>query len=66
MPIAGARFVVCHDLLPGISLCGIFWNFAFFALLAVWAPSAFNLLELDPPSMGLAQSAYGAGLIWAR
>ena len=60
---AGARFVVRHELLRGISLCAIFWNFAFFALLAVWAPLALSLLKLDPASMGLAQSAYGAGLI---
>ncbi len=60
---AGARFVVRHELLRAISLCAIFWNFAFFALLAVWAPLALDLLELDPASMGLAQSAYGAGLI---
>ncbi len=60
---AGARFVVRHELLRGISLCAIFWNFAFFALLAVWAPLALGLLKLDPQSMGLAQSAYGAGLI---
>ena len=60
---AGARFVVRHDLLRGISLCAIFWNFAFFALLAVWAPLALGPLGLDPARMGLAQSAYGAGLI---
>ena len=60
---AGARFVVRHELLRGISLCAIFWNFAFFALLAVWAPFALHSLHLDPAGMGLAQSAYGAGLI---
>ena len=60
---AGARFVVHHELLRGISLCAIFWNFAFFALLAIWAPLALGPLKLDPASMGLAQSAYGAGLI---
>ena len=59
----GARFVVRHELLRGISLCAIFWNFAFFALLAVWAPFALGVLHLDPAGMGLAQSAYGAGLI---
>ena len=59
----GARFVVRHELLRGISLCAIFWNFAFFALLAVWAPLALGLLKLNPQSMGLAQSFYGAGLI---
>ncbi len=60
---AGARFVVHHELLRGISLCAIFWNFAFFALLAIWAPLALGPLGLDPARMGLAQSAYGAGLI---
>src|SRR4029453_12663270 len=60
---AGPRLVVPHRLVRGISLCAIFWNFAFFALLAVWAPLALGLLKLDPASMGLAQSAYGAGLI---
>jgi len=59
----GARFVVDNDLLRGISLCAIFWNFAFFALLAIWAPLALGPLGLDPAYMGLAQSAYGAGLI---
>jgi predicted MFS family arabinose efflux permease len=60
---AGARFVVHHELLRGISLCAICWNFAFFALLAIWAPLALGPLGLDPAHMGLAQSAYGAGLI---
>ncbi|MBI3198415.1 MAG: MFS transporter [Rhodospirillales bacterium] len=60
---AGARFVVRHELLRGISLCAIFWNFAFFALLAIWAPLALGPLGLDPAGMGLAQSAYGAGMI---
>ncbi|WP_421996328.1 MFS transporter [Reyranella sp.] len=60
---AGARFVVRHALLRGISLCAVFWNFAFFALLAVWAPLALGPLGLDPAGLGLAQSAYGAGLI---
>jgi len=59
----GTSFVVRNDLLRGISLCAIFWNFAFFALLAIWAPLALGLLDLDPAQMGLAQSTYGAGLI---
>jgi len=60
---AGAGFVLGHELLRGISLCAIFWNFAFFVLLALWAPLAFGPLGLDPTWMGVAQSAYGAGLI---
>ena len=59
----GTAFVVRHELLRGISLCAIFWNFAFTALLAIWAPLALGLLGLDPARMGLAQSAYGAGLV---
>jgi len=59
----GTAFVVRNELLRGISLCAIFWNFAFFALLAVWAPLALDSLGLDPAHMGLAQSTYGAGLI---
>jgi MFS family permease len=60
---AGAGFVVRHDLLRSLSLCAIFWNFGFFALLAVWAPLALGPLGLNPARMGLAQSALGAGLI---
>ncbi len=60
---AGARFVTGHTLLRGIALCAIFWNFAFFALLAIWAPLAFGPLQLDPTQMGMAQSALGAGYI---
>ncbi len=59
----GTSFVVRNELLRGISLCAIFWNFAFFALLAIWAPLALGPLGLDPAHMGLAQSTYGAGLI---
>ena len=59
----GAAFVIGHPLLRGISLCAIFWNFAFFSLLAIWAPLALGILKLDPAAMGLAQSALGAGLI---
>jgi predicted MFS family arabinose efflux permease len=59
----GATFVVRHELLRSISLCAIFWNFAFTALLAIWAPFALGRLGLDPAHMGLAQSAYGAGLV---
>jgi len=59
----GARFVWRHDLLRGISLCAVFWNFGFFALLAIWAPLALDALRLEPARLGLAQSGYGAGLV---
>ena len=60
---SGARFGLQHALLRSITLCALFWNFAFFALLAIWAPLALTLLKLDPATLGLAQSGYGAGLI---
>lgn len=59
----GAAFVIGHPLLRGISLCAIFWNFAFFALLAIWAPLALGHLGLAPAGMGMALSAIGAGQI---
>lgn len=59
----GAAFVVCHDLLRGLSLCSIAGNFALFALLAIWAPLALGPLGLNPASMGLAQSANGIGFV---
>ena len=60
---AGAAFVLGNELLRGISLCAIFWNFAFFALLAIWAPLALGHLKLAPSGMGMALSAIGAGQI---
>ena len=60
---AGAAFVIAHPLLRGIGLCAIFWNFAFFALLAIWAPLALGHLKLSPAGMGMALSAAGAGQI---
>ena len=59
----GAGFTWRHDLLRGISLCAVFWNLGFFALLAIWVPLALDELRLEPAGMGLAQSAYGAGLV---
>ncbi len=60
---AGTAFVIAHPLLRGIGLCAIFWNFAFFALLAIWAPLALGHLKLAPSGMGMALSAVGAGQI---
>jgi MFS family permease len=60
---AGAAFVIGHPLLRGIGLCAIFWNFAFFALLAIWAPLALTVIKLSPAEMGVAQAAIGLGQI---
>lgn len=59
----GARFVAAHPALRAIALCAIFWNIAFFALIALFAPLAATHLALDAPAIGRAWSVYGAGLI---
>ncbi|HEX8665232.1 MAG TPA: MFS transporter [Beijerinckiaceae bacterium] len=59
----GARFAVAHELLRGIALCAVFWNFAFFALLAVAVPYCLQRIGLDPKETGLAQGGYGLGLL---
>ncbi|MDJ1156951.1 MFS transporter [Chelatococcus sp. SYSU_G07232] len=59
----GARFVAGHPYLRAIVLCAVFWNFAFFALTAVFVPLALDRLGFDARTTGLAQSAYGIGLV---
>ncbi|HEX8164515.1 MAG TPA: MFS transporter [Beijerinckiaceae bacterium] len=59
----GARFAVRHALLRGIALCAVFWNFAFFALLAVAVPYCLQRIGLDARATGLAQGGYGLGLL---
>ncbi|HYC55957.1 MAG TPA: MFS transporter, partial [Candidatus Binatia bacterium] len=59
----GAAFVLGHPLLRGIGLCAIFWNFAFFALLAIWAPLALTVIKMSPADMGAALAAIGGGQI---
>jgi predicted MFS family arabinose efflux permease len=59
----GARFVLDVPVLRAIALCALFWNFAFFALMAVFLPYVLTQVGLDLGQAGLAQSAYGAGLI---
>jgi MFS family permease len=59
----GAAFAFRHELLRGIVLCAVFWNFAFFALLAVIVPFGLDRVGLDPRAMGLAQSGNGLGMM---
>lgn len=59
----GMRYVVEQPLLRNIGLCAIFWNSAFFALLAVFVPYALEVVRLTPAEIGLAQGALGAGSI---
>lgn len=59
----GARFAIRQELLRGIALCAIAWNFAFFALMAVAVPFALERIGLDAARTGFAQSGYGLGLV---
>lgn len=59
----GARFVLDQPLLRGIFACAVFWNFAFFALLAVYVPFALNIAHFNAAQSGYGLSAYGAGLL---
>lgn len=59
----GGAFVARHPYLRPIALCAVAWNMAFFAFLAVVTPYAARILSLSPETIGLASSAYGAGLI---
>lgn len=59
----GGAFVARHPYLKPIALCAVGWNMAFFAFLAIVTPYAARILLLSPEMIGLASSAYGAGLI---
>lgn len=59
----GGAFVARHPYLRPIALCAVGWNMAFFAFLAIVTPYAARVLMLNPEAIGLASSAYGAGLI---
>lgn len=57
----GGRYVVGHRLLLPISLCAIFWNLAFAALLVVLVPVIREVYRFDPGAFGIALSAFGLG-----
>ena len=59
----GAAFAIGHELLRGIVLCAVCWNFAFFALMAITVPYALQRIGLDVATTGLMQSGYGLGLM---
>lgn len=59
----GAQFVASHTILRAIALCAIFWNFAFFALLAAFVPFALRDIGLATDQAGLAVGANGAGML---
>lgn len=59
----GARFVAGHIALRAVALCAVFWNMAFFALAALFAPFATAHLGFDAQTIGRVWSALGAGLV---
>lgn len=59
--VEGGRYVVGHHLLLPISLCAIFWNLAFAALLVVLVPVIREVYRFDPGAFGIALSAFGLG-----
>ncbi|GGA62724.1 MFS transporter [Pelagibacterium lentulum] len=66
--LEGGAFVFRHDLLLPITLCAIFWNMAFPALLVVLLPIIVEVYSLDPGTFGIALSSFGLAAIagsWA-
>lgn len=61
--IEGGAYVLRHTLLLPISLCAIFWNFAFAALLVVLVPTIRDVYRFDPGTFGIALSAFGLAAI---
>lgn len=61
--VEGARYVVRHRLLLPISLCAVFWNLAFSALLVVLVPTIREIYRFDPGAFGIALSAFGLAAV---
>lgn len=59
----GAAFVVEQPILRAIATCAIFWNIAFFSLIAVFPPYALSVLNLSLADIATAWSVYGVGLL---
>lgn len=61
--LAGGTFVMRHDMLLPISLCAIFWNFAFAILLVVMVPLIVQIHRFEAGVFGIALSAFGLAAI---
>ncbi|MEP2783653.1 MAG: MFS transporter [Pseudoruegeria sp.] len=59
----GGAFVLRHKLLLPISLCAIFWNLAFAALLVVLVPVIRQVYIMDAGAFGIGLSAFGLASI---
>lgn len=61
----GFRFVCGQPLLGGIVACALFWNMAFFALMAMFVPFALGPIGLNAAEAGWSQAAMGVGSLLA-
>lgn len=59
----GGNFVLKNRFLRAISLCAIFWNLAFTALLVVMVPLLTDFYTVDPGVFGIALAAFGLAAI---
>jgi hypothetical protein len=59
----GAAFVIEQPILKAIATCAIFWNIAFFTVIAIFPPYAVSVLGLSVTDVATAWSVYGVGLL---
>lgn len=59
----GGLFVLNNRMLRAISLCAIFWNLAFTALLVVMVPLLTDHYRVDPAVFGIALASFGLAAI---
>ncbi|MEM6913978.1 MAG: MFS transporter, partial [Pseudomonadota bacterium] len=59
----GGRYVFGHDLLLPISLCSVFWNFAFAALLVALVPVIQEVYLFQAGAFGMALAAFGLAAV---
>lgn len=59
----GGKFVINNNLLLPISVCAIFWNLAFAALLVVMVPMIIDIYLAEPAIFGIALSFFGLASI---
>lgn len=60
----GGSYVLNNSLLRTISVCAIFWNLAFTALLVVMVPLLTDFYVMDPGTFGVALAAFGLAAIF--
>lgn len=62
--LEGGRYVIRHRLLLPISLCSVFWNLAFAALMVVLVPVIQGIYRYDPGTFGIALAAFGLAAVF--